>query len=51
MATKNSTDYGCDNCPMLKNNRCKCWEVKIDDPHNSSCESGAYWINQKGKVN
>jgi len=31
--------YGCDDCSYLKGNRCKLWEVKVDDPHNSHCES------------
>jgi hypothetical protein len=43
-------DYGCDNCPKNKNNHCQVWQVKIIDAHNSSCESGAYWINQLGRI-
>ena len=36
--TKNK-DYGCDDCRMLKGKYCKLWQVKVDDPHNSHCES------------
>jgi hypothetical protein len=42
-------DYGCDDCPKLKGNRCEVWEVKVADPHNSHCEAVTYWINQEGK--
>ncbi len=31
--------YGCDDCAYLKVKRCKLWEVKVDDPENSHCES------------
>ena len=30
---------GCDTCRMLKGNRCKLWEVKVDDPKDQWCES------------
>lgn len=39
-------DYGCDDCPKCQDNWCKVWEVKVDDPHGSSCESGYYFILQ-----
>lgn len=31
--------YGCDDCQYLKRKRCQLWEVKVDNPHNSHCES------------
>ena len=40
------TTYGCDDCPKLKKSHCSVWEIKINDPHNSSCDSIRYWINQ-----
>jgi hypothetical protein len=39
MVDKKDTSYGCDDCRMLKGKRCKLWEVKVVDPHNSHCES------------
>jgi len=35
---------GCDGCGYLKVNRCRLWEVKVDDPYNSHCES---WRNPR----
>lgn len=43
---KQLKDYGCDDCPKLRNNYCTVWEVEVTDPHNSSCESCLYWIRQ-----
>lgn len=31
--------YGCDDCSYLNGKRCKLWEIKVNDPHNSHCES------------
>ena len=31
--------FGCDDCIYLKGHRCKLWEAKIDDPHDSHCDS------------
>ena len=39
MDNKKDTSYGCDDCRMLKGKRCKLWQVKIEDAHNSHCES------------
>jgi len=38
-AHKKGQTYGCDDCQYLKGKHCKLWEVKIDEPHNSHCES------------
>jgi len=49
-STQKQVDYGCDDCPKLKNKRCTVWQVKVDDPHNSSCESGYYFLHQTIKA-
>ena len=42
--------YGCDDCPMLRGKRCRLWQIKINDPHNSHCESiGWARANYKAK--
>ena len=45
-AAEDQGGYGCDDCRMLRRKqnprdkwRCKLWEVDVDDPHNSHCES------------
>ncbi len=40
-------DFGCDNCKYLNGHHCKLWQVKVADPHNSHCESGATSQNIK----
>ena len=32
-------DYGCDDCKFLKGKRCKLWQVRVNYPHESHCES------------
>ena len=36
--TPNKT-YGCADCKYLKGKHCKLWEVKVDNPADSHCES------------
>ena len=31
--------YGCDDCSYLKGKRCRLWEVKVNEPEDSCCES------------
>ena len=33
-------DFGCDNCKYLKGKHCKLWQIKIENPHDSHCETG-----------
>lgn len=30
---------GCDNCKYLTGKRCKLWQVKVQNPNDSHCES------------
>jgi len=30
----------CEDCRYYANHRCKMWEVKVQDPANSHCDSG-----------
>lgn len=52
--TIKDTSFGCDNCTMLTKHRCKLWEVKVNEPHDSSCESGPHMTrvyNERHKQN
>jgi hypothetical protein len=31
--------FGCDDCFFYRGYRCRLWEVKVEDPHNSHCVS------------
>jgi len=37
-------DFGCDNCKYLNGKCCKLWQVKVEDAHNSHCESGQHKV-------
>ena len=47
--TREQATYGCDDCKYLKIHSCKLWQVKVDDPHNSHCESFAYTWDTEAK--
>ena len=41
---KPDKDYGCDDCRMLQGHRCKLWQVKVKDPHDSHCEVVTHYL-------
>lgn len=41
---------GCDDCIYLKGGRCRLWQVKVSDPHNSHCETVGYGAQKKKEV-
>jgi len=32
--------FGCDDCRYYSNRRCRLWEIRISEPHDSYCVSG-----------
>ncbi len=39
LAHEANKTYGCDDCSYLKGKRCTLWELKVDNPGGSYCES------------